>query len=121
MDTTIGKYVKNWNALDTVIYFIEVFAARITHRIHEETDEPDVEEIIQAETQHLQDEITYYKAHQRPAWIIERDGMYFCPECGKCLAKELVDTFKVKYCPECGKRLARQHPLIMEREDKADE
>ena len=41
----MSKYVKNWNILDTVINLIEIFAVRIKHRIHEET-EPAVEEIL---------------------------------------------------------------------------
>lgn len=110
MDTTIGKYVKNWNALDTTIYFVEILASKITRRIREEIKEPDVEEIIMAETQHLQDELTYYKAHQRPGELVEQCGGYLCPECGKSIAAELVDTFRVKYCPECGKRITKQYP-----------
>lgn len=111
MDTTIGKYVKNWNALDTTIYFIEVLASKITRRIREEIKEPDVEEIIMVETQHLQDELTYYKSHQRPGELVaQRDG-YLCPECGKRIAAELVEKFQVKHCPECGKRITRHKPL----------
>lgn len=111
MDTTIGKYVKNWNALDTTIYFIEVLASKITRRIREEIKEPDVEEIIMVETQYLQEELTYYKAHQRPGELVEQCGGYRCPECGKRIATDLVETFQVKHCPECGKRITKHKPF----------
>ena len=52
------RYVKNWNMLDTVIYYIEIFAVRIKLRLQEEA-EPAVEEIVDAETHYLQEEITY--------------------------------------------------------------
>ncbi|MDE7030592.1 MAG: hypothetical protein K2P63_11600 [Lachnospiraceae bacterium] len=85
---------------------IEIFAVRIKHRIHEET-EPAVEEIIDAETHYLQKEITYYRAHQRPGRLIEQCGTYYCPECNRCIPAELIDNFKIKYCPECGKRIVK--------------
>lgn len=101
----IGRYIKNWNALDTAIYFIEILASKIMHRLREETEEPNVEEIILAETQYLQDELTYYKVHQEPGRIVESGKRYFCPECRKAIETELIDIFKIKYCPECGKRI----------------
>ena len=94
--------------LDTVIYYIEIFAVRIKLRLQEEA-EPAVEEIIDAETQYLQEEITYYRAHQRPGRI----GTYCCPACRKYIASELIDNYKIKYCPECGKRIIKHQPIIL--------
>ena len=110
------KYVKNWNVLDTVIYYIEIFATRIKHRLHEET-EPAVEEIIDAETQYLQEEIVYYRSHQRPGRITELQGGYCCPECRKGIAPELIDNYKIKYCPECCKRIVKHQPLTLGKEE----
>ena len=114
--TILNKYVKNWNMLDTVIYFIELFAARIKQCLYEETKEPAIEEIIDAETQYLQDEITYYRGHQRPGRIVEQQGTYCCPECSKGMAAELIDSYKIKYCPECGKRIVKHQPLTLGKE-----
>lgn len=116
----MGRYVKDWNALDTVIYYIELFAARIIHRLHDEAKEPAVEEIIMAETQYLQDEITYYRAHQRPGRIVEQRGVYFCPECEKSITSELVNIYMIKYCPECGKRITKQQPLSFMAKNKSE-
>lgn len=110
------RYVKNWNPLDTAIYYIEIFAIKIKQRLHEET-EPAVEEIIDAETQYLQEEITYYRAHQRPGRIVEQQGTYYCPECQKGIASELIDSYKIKYCPECGKRIVKHQPLKLGEEE----
>ena len=116
MNRTTNKYVKNWNVLDTAIFYIEILAVRIKNRLQEEA-EPAVEEIIDAETQYLQEEITYYRAHQRPGRIVEQQGAYYCPECRKCIAPELVDIFKIKYCPECGKRIVKHQPIAIGKED----
>lgn len=112
------RYVKNWNPLDTAIYYIEIFAIKIKQRLHEETA-PAVEEIIDAETQYLQEEITYYRAHQRPGWIVDRQGTYCCPECRKNIASELIDDYKIKYCPECGKRIVKHQQLTLGKEETA--
>lgn len=112
------RYVKNWNMLDTVIYYIEIFAVRIKLRLQEEA-EPAVEEIIDAETHYLQEEITYYRAHQRPGRIVDQQGRYCCPECRNGIASELVDDYKIKYCPECGKRIVKHQPLTLGKEETA--
>ncbi len=111
------RYVKNWNMLDTVIYYIEIFAVRIKLRLQDEA-EPAVEEIIDAETHYLQEEITYYRAHQRPGRIVEQHGTYCCPACRKYIASELIDSYKIKYCPECGKRIVKHQPIELMREVK---
>ncbi len=112
------RYVKNWNLLDTAIYYIEIFAAKIKQHLHEEA-EPAVEEIIDAETQYLQEEIIHYRAHQRPGWIVDQQGTYCCPECRKGIASELIDDYKIKYCPECGKRIVKHQPLTLGKEETA--
>ncbi len=61
----------------------------------------------------LQEEITYYRAHQRPGRIVEQHGTYCCPACRKYIASELIDNYKIKYCPECGKRIIKHQPIIL--------
>lgn len=93
-----------------MIFFIETTVARIEHRFHYGTG-PTVEEIIDAETRYLQEEIAHHRAHQMPGRIVEQRGVYHCPECNECIPSGLVDDLKIKYCPECGKRIVKHQPL----------
>lgn len=89
----------NWNKLDSFIFFCE---SKIKNIIGEQKeDEPDVELMIQAETEHLRNENENLKKREIPVYLIEEGGKYCCPKCGE----EIADS--VKYCPNCGHRVIR--------------
>lgn len=93
------NYAANWNKLDSIIFFFENKIRSVIRERKE--DEPDVELMIQAETEHLRAENETLKKRETPAYLIEDAGQYLCPKC----KKEIVDT--VKYCPNCGHRVMR--------------
>lgn len=93
------NFVDDWNKLDSFIFFFE---SRIKNIIGgQKEDEPDVELMIQAETEHLRSENEDLKRREIPIYLIEEDNKFFCPKCGI----KIVDT--VKYCPNCGHRVIR--------------
>lgn len=63
-------------------------------------EEPDVELMIQAETEHLRIENENLKKRETPVYLSERDGQYFCPKCGT-----VVKTGSIRYCLNCGQRV----------------
>lgn len=94
------NFAANWNRLDSFIFFCE---SRIKDIITEQKeDEPDVELMIQAETEYLRRENEDLKKREIPVYLIEEDGQYFCPKC----RMKIMDA--VKYCPNCGHRVMRQ-------------
>ena len=96
------NYTANWNILDSIIFFVEGKIGRVKAAVKDSNDEdPDVELMIQAETEHLRAENETLKKRETPAYLIEEEGEYLCPEC----RKEIVDI--VKYCPNCGHRVMR--------------
>lgn len=96
------NYTANWNILDSIIFFVEGKIGRVKAAVKDSNDEdPDVELMIQAETEHLRAENETLKKRETPAYLIEEEGEYLCPEC----RKEIVDI--VKYCPNCGHRVIR--------------
>lgn len=93
------NFAANWNRLDSFIYLCE---SKIKDIITEQKeDEPDVELMIQAETEYLRRENEDLKKREFPTYLIEEDGRYFCPKC----RMEILDA--VKYCPNCGHRVMR--------------
>lgn len=96
------NYAANWNRLDSVILFCENKLLQVKKAVCDNKNEdPDVELMIQAETEHLRTENETLKKRETPAYLIEDEGQYFCPQC----RMEIVDT--VKYCPNCGHRVMR--------------
>lgn len=96
------NYTANWNILDSIIFFVEGKVRRVKSAVKNSKDEdPDVELMIQAETEHLRIENETLKKRETPAYLIEDAGKCLCPKC----RMEIVET--VKYCPNCGHRVMR--------------
>lgn len=96
------NYAANWNRLDSIILFCENKLHQVKAAVCDSKDEePDVELMIQAETEHLKAENETLKRRETPAYLIEDEGQYICPEC----RMEIGDN--VKYCSNCGHRVMR--------------
>lgn len=96
---------KHWNRIDTLIYKIEkIISSLIDHWKESGDTEPDIEEIIAAETQHLRTENEEYKKMRYPLDLIVRDGNTYCPECDTKIPEE----YQGKCCFECGQRIKRK-------------
>lgn len=94
-----------WNAVDTVIYKIEKMVTMIINQWKESKDpEPDVEEIIAAETKHLKEENEEYKKMLYPAEVILQEDKAYCPRCNV----EIPQNYSGKCCFDCGQRLHRR-------------
>lgn len=94
------NFAANWNRLDSFIYFCE---SKIRDIIADKKeDEPDVEIMIQAATEHLRKANEDLKRREVPAYLIEEGGRYICPKC----RIEITDT--IKYCPNCGHRVMKK-------------
>lgn len=95
------NFAANWNRLDSFIFFCE---SKIRDIITEQKEEePDVELMIEAETEYLRRENEDLKKREIPVYLIEEDGQYFCPKC----RIEIKDA--VKYCQNCGHRVMRKY------------
>lgn len=95
------SFTANWNKLDSFIFFCENKINAIREVAHDtEQSEPDVELMIQAETEHLKKQNESMKKREIPAYLIEEKGEYFCP---KCQYKQ--SDPQVKYCANCGHRV----------------
>lgn len=92
--------VKEWTKLDQLIYEME----KKIRDIQNLSNEPDVETMILAETQHLQQENEQLKKKQFPCMLRNENGRYLCPDCGEAVSSDFVEQ-KKKFCPECGKRI----------------
>lgn len=94
------NFVANWNLLDSFIYFCE---SRIESIIAEQKEEePDVELMIQAETEFLRKENDSLKRRELPIRLIEKDGMFLCPKCNATFSDP-----NVRYCASCGHRVMK--------------
>lgn len=93
------SFVADWNKIDSFIFFCENKIKKIIGEQKE--DEPDVELMIQAETEHLRNENENLKRREIPIYLTEEGDKFFCPKC----RTEIVDD--VKYCPNCGNRVMR--------------
>lgn len=92
------NFAADWNPLDSFIYFCE---SRIKNIMAEQKEEePDVELMIQAETEFLRKENDRLKKRELPIWLIEKDGMLLCPKCNASLSDP-----DIRYCPNCGHRV----------------
>lgn len=95
------NFAANWNRLDSFIFFCE---SKIRDIITEQKEEePDVELMIEAETEYLRRENEDLKKREIPVYLIEEDGQFFCPKC----RIEIKDA--VKYCQNCGHRVMRKY------------
>lgn len=96
------NYAANWNRLDSIILFCENKLLQLKEAVFDiKNEDPDVELMIQAETEHLRAENETLKKRETPAYLIEDEGQYFCPKC----RVKIVDS--VKYCPNCGHRVMK--------------
>lgn len=94
-----------WNVVDTLIYKIEKVIGTIVDQWRESKDpEPDVEEIIAAETQHLTEENEEYKKMCYPAELVFKEDKLYCPRC----SVEIPEAYSGKCCYDCGQRLKRK-------------
>lgn len=94
-----------WNIVDTVIFKIENAANNLINSWKESREpEPDVEEIIAAETQFLKSENEKYKKMQYPTELIIIDDKKYCPECNI----EIPNDYYGKCCFDCGQRIKRK-------------
>ncbi len=95
------NYVANWNLLDSIIFFCENKLHQVKEAVRDSKEpEPDVELMIQAETEHLKTENENLKERERPLRLIKNAGEYFCPKCQYKLSER-----QVKYCANCGHRV----------------
>ena len=94
------SFVTDWNKIDSLIFFCESKIKDII--LEQKEEEPDVELMIQVETEHLRRENEDLKRREIPVSLIEEGGTYFCPKCGI----EIMDA--VKYCSNCGHRVMRK-------------
>lgn len=102
------NYAENWNRLDSFIFFCENKLEKAKAAlIATKEDEPDVELMIQAETEHLRAENETLKKRELPIRIIEKDGIFLCP---KCMA--VLPDPNVKYCGSCGHRVMNVEKFI---------
>lgn len=97
------NYVENWNKLDSIIFLCENKINEVKAAIRDSAEtEPDVEMMIQVETEHLKNENEYLKKREIPACLVEDGGQYFCPKC-----KVEISRRDAKYCFNCGHRIMR--------------
>lgn len=99
--------VEKWNKLDSIIYFFESKIGALRNlACNDEESEPDVEMMIQAETEHLRNENENLKKREIPVRLVEEGGMFFCPKC----RNQLSDS-DVKYCANCGHRVVKTRKI----------
>ncbi len=97
------NYAANWNCLDSIILFCENKMRRLKEAISDSKEtEPDVELMIEAETEHLRAENESLKKKELPVRLIEQEGEYICPKCQHKQADSLV-----RYCANCGHRVTK--------------
>lgn len=93
-----------WNIVDQIFYTIENTIKSLNEGIFDAaSEEPDVELIIEAETEYLQRENERLKKRDIPVYLIEKENKVICP---KCHAQQ--QNINVKYCYNCGHRVTRR-------------
>ena len=96
---------KHWNRVDTLIYKVEKLINNLIDQWKEAKEpEPDIDEILAAETQYLKSENEKYKQMLFPEELLVRDGKRYCPEC----ETEIPEEYTGKCCFECGQRIKRK-------------
>ena len=101
------NYAAKWNKLDSVISFCESKVKELKRAIVESAEaDPNPEDIILAETEHLRNENEKLKKREVPLYLIEDKEQYFCPKC----QTQLPDP-DIKYCFNCGHRVIRCIPM----------
>ena len=94
----------HWNRVDTLIYKMECLVKHLIGQWKESKEpEPNIEDIISAEVEHLTAENEEYKKMLYPMGLIVREGKKHCPGCDK----EIPDDYTGKCCFECGQRIKR--------------
>lgn len=107
MGLMLKDIVMEWNAIDRLLYNAEQLVEKIKEIVLPK--EPDVELMIEIETDYLKKENERLKELYFPKKIIRTDkGLnYLCPngKCGIEIPTILVEQYKIKFCPECGQRI----------------
>lgn len=96
----------NWNLIDTCFYKLDTFYLTIKELLSDR--EPDVELIIESETDYLKKENETLKELQYPRKLKSNENKnYICPNkrCGISISALLVENYRIKFCPECGQRI----------------
>lgn len=101
-----------WNILDNLFFSIE----QLISIAMEYKTKPDVECMIEAETQFLKIENESLKSLQYPKQVFKSNKNYICPNhhCKKEISSVLVEKYRIKFCPECGQRIYYNPPLYFE-------
>ena len=95
---------EHWNRVDTLIYKVECMIKHLVGQWRETKEpEPDIEEIISAEVNHLKTENEEYKKMLYPAELIVKEGKKYCPACETAIPMDYIG----KCCFECGQRIKR--------------
>lgn len=93
----------SWNKFDRLIFRIENVVKNIKEGINEaDASEPDVELMIAAETEHLQNENEKLKRREMPLHMAKSGEEYICPKC-----RGQITDMNAKYCSNCGQRVIR--------------
>ena len=99
--------VKEWNPLDTFLYKLDIEIGKVREIFFDK--EPDVETMIEAETNHLRKENESLRELQYPKLIRKKENSnnYICPniKCNNEIHPVLIEQYRVKFCPECGQRI----------------
>lgn len=97
--------ITEWNYIDKLLYKLGRGIDTVKETLF--CKEPDVEEIITAETKHLKQENKQLKELQYPRKLERKDKNYICPNanCRVEIAGILIENYRIKYCPECGQRI----------------
>lgn len=109
-DRIMGYAVK-WNKLDAAIAFCEDKCRKLRKAYQDSSDaEPDPEEMILAETEHLRRENEGLRKRETPVYLLENGAeQYYCPVC-----RQPISDPNFRYCPDCGHRVMRHIPLPFE-------
>lgn len=101
----VRNIVKEWNWLDCFFSKLDNAIEKITGCFGKE--EPDVEFMIEAETNHLKEENKLLKKLQYPRAVRKIGNIYLCPNirCGVEISDLLIEKYGIKHCPECGQRI----------------
>lgn len=100
-------YAAKWNKIDSVIFFCESKLKGLKQAITDgAAADPDPEEMILAETEHLRNENERLKNREIPLYLIKDGEQYFCPKC----QIQVPDPMK-RYCSNCGHRIIKHIPI----------